>query len=321
MKKIKVLYITGAGRSGSTILGNVLGQIDGFRHVGELYSLWDVCLLNDQPCGCGRAMSTCDFWQRVLYEAVGSLTEDDVRQMVRLRDAHLLPTHEVPIRVLRPKQHEQEEHTYAHQIEKLYGAIQHVSGCEWIVDSSKIPSQAYLLSTMPSVELHVLHLVRDARAVAYSWQRKAINGFRPNISKAMVTWSVRNVVTEVLGVAVPSSYVRLLYENFSAQPRHSTYSILAQLGIAAQDQPFISDHEVRLAPTHTVWGNPSRHRTGTVAIRPDRAWEVEMPSRTRMGVAALTWPLLLRYGYLGRSRDRSGYQTQQEQAHIMSSSL
>jgi len=35
----RVLYIAGWGRSGSTILDNVLGQVDGFFSAGELMFL------------------------------------------------------------------------------------------------------------------------------------------------------------------------------------------------------------------------------------------------------------------------------------------
>ena len=39
--KIKVLYIAGNGRSGSTLLGVLLGQIPGFFNVGEVRRVWD----------------------------------------------------------------------------------------------------------------------------------------------------------------------------------------------------------------------------------------------------------------------------------------
>ena len=35
-KPVKVLYVAGLGRSGSTILANTLGQVEGFFSGGEL---------------------------------------------------------------------------------------------------------------------------------------------------------------------------------------------------------------------------------------------------------------------------------------------
>ena len=35
-ERVKVLYIVGMGRSGSTILANSLGEVDGFFSAGEI---------------------------------------------------------------------------------------------------------------------------------------------------------------------------------------------------------------------------------------------------------------------------------------------
>ena len=42
---VRVLYIAGSGRSGSTILDRTLGQVDGFFSAGELCNLWGRGLL------------------------------------------------------------------------------------------------------------------------------------------------------------------------------------------------------------------------------------------------------------------------------------
>ncbi len=41
-----------------------------------------------------------------------------------------------------------------------------------IIDSSKYATDCLLLSQPPGVRVHAIHLVRDSRAVAYSWQRR-----------------------------------------------------------------------------------------------------------------------------------------------------
>src|SRR6185436_15662226 len=67
---------------------------------------------------------------------------------------------------------------YTDVLGRLYQGINHVSGGRIIVDSSKVPPFAFLINQVPQVDLHVVHLVRDSRATAYSWQRKKI---RPEI--------------------------------------------------------------------------------------------------------------------------------------------
>ncbi|HDO25996.1 MAG TPA: sulfotransferase, partial [Nitrospirae bacterium] len=70
--RIKVLYIAGMSRSGSTILGNILGEIDGFFNAGELIDIWDRGLASDGKCGCGMKISKCEVWRTVLDKAFGN---------------------------------------------------------------------------------------------------------------------------------------------------------------------------------------------------------------------------------------------------------
>ena len=67
----KVLYIAGSGRSGSTILDNILGELDGFVSAGEVRFLWERGMRDDRTCACGEPFSSCPFWGDVLTRAYG----------------------------------------------------------------------------------------------------------------------------------------------------------------------------------------------------------------------------------------------------------
>src|SRR5439155_14642762 len=60
---------------------------------------------------------------------------------------------------------------HATALGNLNAAIADVSGCSVIVDSSKLPTYAFVLKKVPGLEVHIVHLVRDSRATAFSWQR------------------------------------------------------------------------------------------------------------------------------------------------------
>jgi hypothetical protein len=62
---VKVLYIGGFGRSGSTLVERILGQLPGFCSAGEIVFLWQRGLIENQLCGRGATFSECDFWTRV----------------------------------------------------------------------------------------------------------------------------------------------------------------------------------------------------------------------------------------------------------------
>jgi hypothetical protein len=95
---------------------------------------------------------------------------------------------------------------------------------------------------------------------------------------------------------------RLRYEDFVYDPRFYLAETLIKVGFddEAGSLPVVRGREISLSVDHTVSGNPSRFRTGNIELRPDEEWKVKMRGADKNVVTALTAPLLLKYGYLGR---------------------
>jgi hypothetical protein len=304
--RIKVLYVAGWGRSGSTILTNILGQVDGFVSVGEVNFLWQHGLIENRLCGCGAPFRECEEWTEILDRAFGGADSVDPHRMVRLQNAGVRTRH-VPL-MLTPwgrRRLESRLGGYLGTLGRLYGAVRDVTGSSVIVDSSKFPSYGYVLGMAPGVELYVLHLVRDPRAVAYSWLKRKVQpvtgggeGYmhRYDASRSSVMWEAWNLSAELLWWRSPR-YVRLRYEDFVRAPRETVGWILGMLGEGDRRLPFVSEREAELGLSHTISGNPNRFDTGTVELRPDREWASKMRRRDRALVTLLTLPLLARYGY------------------------
>ncbi len=53
-------------------------------------------------------------------------------------------------------------------------------------------------------------------------------------------------------------------------------------------------------PFHSVGGNPVRFKRGGITLRVDDEWKTQMPFSHKLIVTAITLPLLIAYGYLGR---------------------
>ena len=60
---------------------------------------------------------------------------------------------------------------YVAYYRRTYAAIGQVSGNPVVIDSSKHASLAFCLRSSPGLDLRVVHMVRDRRAVAYSWSK------------------------------------------------------------------------------------------------------------------------------------------------------
>ena len=85
--KTKVLYLAGWGRSGSTILSNIIGEVEGFFSAGEVYNLWQRGLLENKLCGCERSFSECVFWKETFELAYGGIDSLDVKHMLKIHDS------------------------------------------------------------------------------------------------------------------------------------------------------------------------------------------------------------------------------------------
>jgi hypothetical protein len=307
-ERTKVLFIAGFFRSGSTILDRMLGQIPGFFSAGELRFIWEESFLEDQPCGCGRLFSECPFWNAVVEEAYGARDRVALDEIVNLKRRVDRMRH-IP-RLLspwKPAGFRDDLARYASKLEALYRAIREVSGAEVVVDSSKDPSYAYALANLSGLDLRVVHLVRDSRAVAYSWQRKKIKyevaGREERMpllgpSESSMGWARSNLLIEPLKAVVPR-HALVRYEDLMADPAKSLDEILDLAGEEGRPLPLVDGPAVELGENHIVAGNPNRFRRGRMELRPDVEWKKEMSRSDKRKVTALTWPLLLRYGYLG----------------------
>ncbi len=300
-QRVKVLYIAGCGRTGSTLLGNALGQVEGFTHVGELLELWGNLAPERPPCGCQAPVAACKMWKDVLKEAYGGVNESLIALMREFSKS------ETPGRAFRRTMTSRGLRALQRRVakpvgelEKLYLAIQRVFNCEVIVDSSKKPMYLYILQQIGAIDLYVLHLVRDPRSWAHAFlQRKVREGhvlYMKPLSSSL-RWSFRNSLVEAMSGQFQNRHWRLRYEDFVANPGGSLRGILNIVGATSSSLPLQDDHTINLKIQHTVSGNPNRFLTGMVELREDHSWETEMKSRDRMLINALTWPLLIKYGY------------------------
>jgi hypothetical protein len=307
--KIKVLFIGGYGRSGSTLLERVLGEVDGFFSAGELRHVFREGYLENRLCGCGAPFRQCGFWRQVTDEAFGGMEAFDVAELIRVKD-RVDRFWRIPQLGwnLGARRRREDLAVYAGGLRSMYAAIASVSGARVIVDSSKDVSHGYVLNAIgPPVEPFVCHLVRDSRAAAHSWARpkfnpgngREMNRYGP--VRASAEWVAINALTRLQRYVNPR-YRLLRYDELASSPEAAIRRVLELIGEADRDVPLVDGRRVAGSPHHTVAGNPDRFRHGEIEIRADEAWRGQMPEASRAAVTALTLPMLLRYGFVGNGR-------------------
>jgi hypothetical protein len=317
---IEVVAIAGTGQNGATLASRLMGELPGWVAVGEIARVWDKGLAENVGCSCGESFGSCPFWIEVGESAFGGWDEVDANEARRLVDALMLRRRRVPhacslLMIVYPRlsrRHSRDVRDYLALTRRLFAGVLAVSGAEVIVDSSKWPAHVYALSRSTAFETRVVHLVRDARGVAYSNTKQVVRqgsrGDRPfrikqRPWKLSVRWTWINLSSHALrrlGVAVLS----LRYESLVADPRAELTRVARFAGAPDPDLAFIGDGEVDLPAGHLVAGNRMRLARGRVPIRLDDEWRSRFPASQRRLVTMLTWPLLRAYGYVGTTSTR-----------------
>lgn len=311
---VRVIYIIGAGRSGSTLLDTVLANHPDVVGVGELVNLHSAGWTSNEVCACGKLGTECSFWTRVreawqrrvpeatvegyiaLQKRIEFYSGLGLMQIARMLRQRFSPTAEFQ--------------AYLRQTEALYLAIAEVSGKSVVVDSSKHPLRGALLAHLKAIDLRLVHLVRDARAVTWS-RKKALDAdkksgvqlaIRPRPAWYSVAyWAFVNVLSLIICLVRRKQSVRMRYEDFVAEPQAQLERIgrVCGLDYSATAQALLAGESLKVE--HPIAGNRMRMK-GSVTLKPDWEWRERLPARDRAVCWLCAGWLLLAFGYGRRDK-------------------
>jgi hypothetical protein len=284
--KMRAIFIVGPGRSGSTILGKILGTSPGVGYLGETGVLWsNVTGPTDRRwgldasirCGCGEPLMQCPVWTEILDAMVAELSLPSNQTL----GPHLRwwrDQHEVRAPVGRRRA---EDLIGARTLAALYCHAATTLGCSVIVDSTKDRWTRGLMALLISggvIEADVVHLVRDPRATTYSWQHRVHtnDGGVPFFNRrgtldATRHWVLSNLQSSVLRRKAGSQHAQLLrYEDLMAAPQNTLGLLFSNLGLT--EVPQVEYGAMALPVSHTLYGNPSRFQSGRVILEVRQEW-------------------------------------------------
>jgi hypothetical protein len=302
---MKVLYVIGSSRCGSTVLGNVLGELPGFFAAGEIRFLWERTV-QGRLCGCRSPVETCEIWGKVLSGVRGS-GGPTPEEMLAADRAALRPHHLPSLLMRRPGDiaGDRSLSRYANTLRDTYQTVGELTGANVIVDTSKRPTNGAVARLLPGIDVRFLHLVRDPRGVAHSQSRSKPNpdgaptGRMATLSPARscALWCATNIMGDTLRWRAGRDRSMLLrYDDLVARPERSVQRIARFVGEDVPPQIFTDGRTVRIGTHHTVAGNADRFTTGDVTLRSDDRWLRQMSRRDRRLVELMAAPQIIRYG-------------------------
>jgi hypothetical protein len=317
MARLRVIFIAGYGRSGSTVLDILLGNHEDVLSLGEVSNFFQS--ENRLPrCACGLPMEACDLWAEVNRRVSGQVDGEradwhrDWQDVERVRS--LLPL--VRGSFSPGGKREATGARYSALMEALFTALAEVTGKTVFVDSSKtiwpVPGRPYALYTLCDFDVRVVHLIRDGRAVMWSlWK-----GVDPDIEagrarpsalrgyKAAFSWAAHNLLASWLLAKLPSERVmRLYYKDLVTQPLET----LDRLGSFTGLDPRVLKERLAggepLQVGHLLRGNRVARQQDQIHLRPDDSWRQGLPPLGRALFWLTLWPVALAYR---RRWDRRG---------------
>lgn len=267
----KVLYLMGAGRSGSTILGVALGNCEGVFYAGEL-DKW----LGRHGVPPLEGEERARFWGQV-RERVAA--EDLYGPHGRAFDRSGLLLSPAAMRTRRRLRRR-----YREVARELYQALAAVSGAQVLVDSAHYPRRARELQGTAGIELYLLFLQRDPQAVVASFARTDVPERSFGVLTANAYLWVTNLIAAMVFLRQPRSHRLVVHhEDFLADPRGVLEAVLAMCGAGPAPEDLTA---LRTGP---VFQSNRLAREQLVTLR---AGSSERSEHSRL-TALLQWPLRL----------------------------
>jgi hypothetical protein len=304
---VRVLYLAGMPRTGSTVLGQALSGIPDVIFVGELNFFWRR-FAQRELCSCHRPLPECPFWSAVVGRAYGSMPAGRAKALAEL-ERHILRRQ--PVLGLMPARGPARRAagiaTMLAERALLYQSIARVAGASWIVDAGKEPVFGSFLARVDPISFGTIHLVRDPRGVAFSWKKRVRSdsepGEMPRRSAAVtaVDWLLQNLMVQLSLRKLSRAYVRVRYEDLVTRPAGVVQDIACATGLATTGQAEGTDggRLMGMDEHHLVAGNPAVRQLADsgLQLRLDDEWRIHLSRVDRLVVTGLCSGLMAVYGY------------------------
>ncbi len=196
-------------------------------NIGQLRDVWSGWA-RDVPCTCGKSLTNCAFWGAVREEAYPEQTAEQAGRIESERRAFMaeaagLRNWNTPDAL---ESLGRAHYSFLEALDAALRALVLVSGAQVLVDSSKSPEFALACHLIGTMDIHVLNLIRDPRAVACSWAKRKPR----SINQRLDAWGRRQRRLAGWQETDGLRHRSLRYEDLTAAPQETLAQVLDWVG-------------------------------------------------------------------------------------------
>lgn len=266
-----LLYVLGAGHSGSSLFDVLLGSHPQILSCGEVHRL--SIAPHTRVCSCSEILNNCPVWSVAQTEfkdrhgrraLLHTLKRNKLAQ-VGTSALLLSPTTKIA-RIAGPVRRDL---AAAAESWELLTIAARRTGSFLTVDSSKTPNRLLALHRTKPLHsnLHVARVIRDGRAVAASQMRRT----GCTMTKAVTDWVIANLKADISIKRLPEIRPRTIkYEALCANVEHTLDPLLTELALGTSPISVPRQNEY-----HAIPGNPALLR-GFGDVKLDDRWRREL---------------------------------------------
>ena len=279
---IPIIYLLGAGRSGTTVIATVMNAHPNIQTAGELHQFIGH-LLGDKDCSCGKTLATCEFWRNTSNNFQVSIKElHQWKRQIKKQEAH----RNIPKYLFNKREYKD----YSRIQELVFTNISKESKGKWILDSSKYIGRYLLLKRSEKLKVRGVYVVRDVRGVIASFKKKVQSSRSP--LSAILYYLMINTFAQLVSWT-DKGVVKVRYEDFMRDPEGVSQQIYGRIS-PTLDTPISLPSEFEMP--HIIGGNRLR-KNKTIRLNFDEKWKKDFSKWQKIVYYCLAAPIMILNGY------------------------
>ena len=247
LNKRKIVYVLGAGRSGTTITGIVLGATKNFFHCGEINKFYDY---NGIPKGNYQNKEVYNFYKKIYEDCAYKNTK--LTNKVEYHSSFFL----VYFNLFKKKTIGK----YKLLQEQLFESLEKNNDYDCLIDSSKFPGRLLALHKFLKLDITVVYIVRNPISYLRTVQKKGVEQPSQSFIKSLLYYFIINSLSVLAFKKINGKKLKIRFEDLIEDPIKTINIIEKHTGLSFHESKELIKNNLSIATGNVFEGNRIRHK-------------------------------------------------------------